>query len=107
MHLTKKQMLTRWKRVVSANIRVWTLRRKPKFHLTQVVQVVKKEPDLGQWAYMDAVRKERKGEKGLVVGIDSLLNKDVPEQYANCSYRILFKDGREICFSEEHLTRAR
>jgi hypothetical protein len=107
MQLTKGQMLKRWQRAVNYRERVWLRRRKPKFHLAQEVKVVTREPDLGSWTYMDPCRKERKGQRGIIVDMDSLPDSDVPEQYSNYSYRVRFDGGREIVFSEEHLTRAR
>ena len=107
MNLTKKQMLKFWQRAVYLRIHSWNKRRQPKFKLTQIVQVVTNEPDMGTWTYMDSVRRERKGKRGIIVDMGALPDSDVPEKYSNYDYSVMFPDGKTIVFTEEHLTRAR
>ena len=107
MQLTNSQVLKLWQSAVNVRERVWRCRRRPKFHLTQEVKVVTREPDMGSWTYMDECRKERMGQKGIIVDMDALPDNDVPEKYSNYSYRVRFLSGKEIIFAEEHLTRVR
>ena len=103
MTLTKKDMLLYWERAVNNKMRVWALRCRPKFKLMQTVKVVTKEPSMGTWAFMDELRKQRRGQMGIIIDIEALPDVDVPLKYSNYDYRIKFRDGEAIIFVEEHL----
>jgi hypothetical protein len=103
MELTKKEMLLWWQKSVDNHIRPWANRVRPRFRLAETVQIVKNEPNLRPWTYMDDVRLARKGCRGIIVDIHSLPDKDVPMNQSNYDYRVLFPDGSIITFVEEHL----
>ena len=107
MKLTRNQMLKYWRFAVRWENHTHLCRRKPKFLVGQTVRIITKEPYMGSWTYMDDVRRIRKGQTGIIIGMSSLPDKDVPERYSNHSYDVRFKDGCTIYFAEEHLTRSR
>jgi len=99
--LTEKQLINYWNK--SLKKRMHHLRTTPKFKAGQQIKIKVQEPDLGSWTWMDECRLKRKGKIGTIIDIEWLPNEEVPKQYSNFSYTVLFQDGRKISFVEEHL----